>query len=114
LADPLLDLEHDKYFKEGTQMSKSARSVFVFGLYCAVLGIILIAVPNLLLKAISRPSTTEVWIRVAGMFLIHLGFYYTQTARKEMTSFFRLTVYTRSIVISFLPLLCWLDLQDHP
>ena len=82
-------------------MSNSARSVFVFGLYCAVLGIILIAVPNFLLKAISRPSTTEVWIRVVGMFLIYLGFYYTQTARKEVTSFFRLTVYTRSTVIFF-------------
>lgn len=82
-------------------MSKSARSVFVFGLYCALLGIILIVVPNFLLKAISRPSTTEVWIRVVGMFLVYLGFYYTQTARKEMTSFFRWTVYTRSTVIVF-------------
>ncbi len=87
--------------KEDDIMSKSARSVFVFGLYCAILGIILIAVPNLLLQAISRQSTTEVWIRVIGMFLIYLGFYYTQTARKEMTSFFRLTVYTRSTVIFF-------------
>ena len=87
-------------------MSKSARSVFVFGLYCAVLGIILIAVPNFLLKAISRPSTTEVWIRLVGMFLIYLGFYYTQTARKEVTSFFRLTVYTRSTVIFFFRRFC--------
>ena len=82
-------------------MSNSARSVFVFGLYCAVLGIILIVVPNFLLKAIHRPSTTEVWIRVVGMFLIYLGFYYTQAARKKMTSFFRWTVYTRSTVIFF-------------
>jgi hypothetical protein len=61
----------------------------------------MITLPNFLLKAISRPSTTEVWIRVVGMFLIYLGFYYTQTARKEMTSFFKLTVYTRSTVIFF-------------
>ena len=82
-------------------MSNSARSVFVFGLYVAVLGIMLIVVPNFLLKAISRTSTTEVWIRVAGLLLLYLGFYYTQTARKEMTDFFRWTVYTRSTVIVF-------------
>ena len=81
-------------------MSKSARSMFVFGLYAAVLGIMMIVVPNLLLK-MSRTSTTEVWIRVAGLLLLYLGFYYTQAARKEMTDFFRWTVYTRSTVIVF-------------
>src|SRR4030042_5906437 len=81
-------------------MSKSALSIFVFGLYVAVLGIIMIVVPNFLLK-ISRTSTTEVWIRVVGLLLLYLGFYYTQAARKEMTDFFRWTVYTRSTVIVF-------------
>jgi len=82
-------------------MSNSARSVFVFGLYVAVIGIIMIVVPNFMLKAISRTSTTEVWIRVVGLLLLYLGFYYTQAARKEMTDFFRWTVYTRSTVIVF-------------
>jgi len=81
-------------------MSKSARSMFVFGLYAAVLGIMMIVVPNFLLK-MSRTSTTEVWIRVAGLLLLYLGFYYTQAARKEMTDFFRWTVYTRSTVVVF-------------
>jgi uncharacterized membrane protein len=82
-------------------MSNSARSIFVFGLYVAVLGIVLIVIPNFLLKAMSRTSTTEVWIRVVGLLLLYLGFYYTQAARKEMTDFFRWTVYTRSTVIVF-------------
>ena len=82
-------------------MSKSALSIFVFGLYVAVVGIIMLVVPNFLLKTISRTSTTEVWIRVVGLLLLYLGFYYTQAARKEMTDFFRWTVYTRSTVIVF-------------
>jgi len=82
-------------------MSKSAFSMFVFGLYVAVLGIMLIVVPNFLLKVISRTSITEVWIRVVGLLLLYLGFYYTQAARKEMTDFFRWTVYLRSTVIVF-------------
>ena len=75
--------------------------MFVFGLYVAVIGIIMIVAPNFLLNAISRTSTNEVWIRVVGMLLFYLGFYYTQAARKEMTDFFRWTVYTRSTVIIF-------------
>jgi len=82
-------------------MSKSALSIFVFGLYVAVVGIIMLVVPNFLLKTISRTSTTKVWIRVVGLLLLYLGFYYTQAARKEMTDFFRWTVYTRSTVIVF-------------
>ena len=75
--------------------------MFVFGIYVAVIGIIMIVVPNFMLRTISRTSTTEVWIRVVGLLLLYLGFYYTQAARKEMTDFFRWTVYTRSTVIVF-------------
>ena len=41
-------------------MAKSARSVFVFGLYLALLGIILLVTPNFLLVMFFLPSTTEV------------------------------------------------------
>lgn len=82
-------------------MSKSAVSLFVFGLYVGVLGILFIVAPNYLLKPISGLSTTEVWIRLFGMLLFYLGFYYIQAARKGITDFFRWTVYTRSTVIVF-------------
>ena len=82
-------------------MRKSAVSLFVFALYVGILGIVFILIPNVLLKAVSGLSTTEVWIRLFGMLLLYLGFYYTQAARKEMKDFFRWTVYTRSTVIVF-------------
>ena len=82
-------------------MSKGARSVFVFGLYLAVLGIALLVAPNFLLEMFFLPSTTEVWVRVAGMLVLFLGFYYTQAARKELTDFIRWTMYPRSTVIFF-------------
>lgn len=56
-------------------MSKSARSVFIFGLYLGVLGIILLVTPNFLLGVFQLPSTNEVWIRVVGMLLFLLGIY---------------------------------------
>lgn len=95
-------------------MSKSARSIFVFGLYVAVLGIIMLVAPNLLFRTFSRTSTTEVWIRVVGLLLLYLGFYYTQAARKEMTDFFRWTVYTRSTVIVFFAAFVLLGFANPP
>ena len=82
-------------------MSDPACSVFVFGLYLLVLAIVLLVAPNFLLEMFFLPSTSEVWIRVIGMLLFYLGFYYIQAARKEMTDFFRWTVYTRSTIIVF-------------
>jgi hypothetical protein len=82
-------------------MSKSARSVFVFGLYLALLGMILVVVPNFLLKMFFFPGTSEVWIRVVGMLLLILGYYYIRTSRKETIEFFHLTVHVRSVTILF-------------
>ncbi len=83
-------------------MSKSARSIFIFGLYLGFLGIILLVAPNFLLGIFQLPSTNEVWIRVVGMLLFLLGVYYILAARKELTDFFQWTVYVRSAVIVFL------------
>jgi len=82
-------------------MSKAATSVFVFGIYLAFLGIILLVNPNLLLNLFGIPETNEVWIRIVGMLALFLAVYYTQTARMELTGFFWLTVYARSFVIVF-------------
>jgi len=82
-------------------MSYGAKTVFVFGIYLVVLGITLIALPNLLLNAFGFPATSEVWIRVVGMLVLILAFYYTQAARKELTVFFQWTVYARASVIVF-------------
>jgi hypothetical protein len=82
-------------------MSKAARSVFVFGLYLVLLAIVLLVAPNFLLGLFFLPSTTEVWVRVVGMLVLFLGFYYVQAGRKELTDFFRWTMYPRSTVILF-------------
>jgi hypothetical protein len=95
-------------------MSKSALSVFVFGLYIAVLGIVLLVAPNFLLGMFGLPGTTEVWIRIVGMLVLFLGFYYTQAAYKEMADFFRWTVYLRSTVIIFFVVFVLLGFASPP
>ena len=82
-------------------MSKAAKSLFVFGIYLCGLGLILLLIPNLILPAFGAPPTNEVWIRINGMFVLCLSFYYLRAARSELTSFIRWTVWTRVAVIFY-------------
>jgi hypothetical protein len=80
-------------------MSKSATSIFVFGLYLCALGVILILAPNTLLTLFGFLATTEVWIRVLGVVVAVLGAYYVQAARHELVPFYRATVWGRVFVL---------------
>jgi hypothetical protein len=82
-------------------MSKAARSLFVFGIYLCGLGLILLLVPNLILQVFGAPHTKEVWIRINGMFVLCLSFFYVQAARNELTLFIRWTVWARVAVIFY-------------
>ena len=82
-------------------MSKAATSVLVFGVYLIVVGLGFLLAPNMPLGLLGFPTTTEPWIRVVGMLLLLVAYYYIQTARNEMTGFFRYTVHTRASVIVF-------------
>lgn len=83
-------------------MSNSAKTIFYFGIYLAGLGTVLVFIPNPLLGLFGMPPTNEVWIRVLGMVVLFLAFYYVQAARAELTDFFRWTTYARSLVMLFL------------
>ena len=84
-------------------MSKAALSMFVFGIYLILLSVILMVIPNALLAIFGLPATTEVWVRVVGMLLFLIAYYYIRASRneKEMISFYRWTVHARSSVIVF-------------
>ncbi|MCL7454906.1 MAG: hypothetical protein M8467_17865 [Anaerolineae bacterium] len=91
-------------------MSKSATSVFVFGIYLVFLGLGFLVIPNTLLPLFGMPTTSEVWIRVMAMLLLILAYYYIRTARRELTFFFQLTVHARASVIVFFVAFVLLDL----
>ena len=83
-------------------MSRAAKSLFIFGIYLCCLGPFLLLFPNVLLRLFGAPQTNEVWIRINGMFIICLAFFYVQAARHELTSFIRWTVWARGAVIIYL------------
>jgi hypothetical protein len=82
-------------------MSHAAKSLFVFGIYLCGLGLLLLLVPNLLLRMFGAPTTNEVWIRVVGMLVLCLSFYYVQAARHGLSSFIRWTIWTRVAVLGY-------------
>jgi hypothetical protein len=83
-------------------MTPAARSVYYFGFYLYLTGLTLIAVPNMFLQTLQLPETNEVWIRILGVVVVALGFYYHRTGVQNNTAFIKLTVPVRVFVfISF-------------
>lgn len=82
-------------------MSPAARSIHIFGIYLVVLGVVLLAAPNLLLFLFRLPLTSEVWLRVVGMLVVFLGIYYRVAAAADVTQFFLATVLLRASVPVF-------------
>jgi hypothetical protein len=80
-------------------MSASARTVFVFGVYLAVLGLGLLAAPGLVLAPFGLPEPQEVWVRVSGVVVAILGLHYLLAGRHGLRPLFGWTVATRTSVI---------------
>ena len=81
-------------------MSRAARTIFAFGIYCLAEGTVLILVPNLFLSALGLEPTREPYFRALGVVVMTLGFCYLATARSEAVVFFRWTVWGRQFVLA--------------
>jgi len=82
-------------------MTRAALSVFVFSVYLYVLGFVLVVAPNALLGLFRIPDTDEVWVRVVGMLVAIIGYYYSTAARAELTPMFRASAFARLSVLVF-------------
>ena len=80
-------------------MTRAARSIFIFGVYLLATGVVLFALPNVLLGVLGLPRTSEPWIRVAGIPIGIMGTFHIAAARAELVPFFRYTVWARPIVL---------------
>lgn len=76
-------------------MSDSAISLFVFGIYLLFLGAGYSFIPNLILTKLKFPKTDEPWIRIMGILIIVIGYYYIVAAQNEFINFFSATVIGR-------------------
>jgi len=79
-------------------MSSAARSILVYSIYVFGLGATLMLVPNIPLPLFGLPTTSEVWIRVAGMTVVFLSIFYFIAARNEFRPLFVASVPIRFAV----------------
>ncbi len=82
-------------------MTRSGRSLWVFGLYVWLVAAGLLLIPNLMLGLFGLPETNEIWIRVVGIPLVLLGGYYFLAGRNDLVPFIRWSVPARASVILF-------------
>ena len=77
-------------------MSRATFSARVFAVYVFVVSTVLVVAPNVLLGIFGIASTSEVWIRVAGVLAFNIGIYAWIGARHR--PFLDASVYTRALV----------------
>lgn len=82
-------------------MTRSGRSLWVFGIYVLLVAAGLLIIPNLMLGVFGLAETNEIWVRVVGIPLVLLGAYYFLAGRNDLTPFIRWSVPARASVILF-------------
>jgi hypothetical protein len=79
-------------------MSRGALSALVFGIYLMAIGVLVMLAPNLVLSLLGMALVRDVWMRVAGVLALAIGYYYLRASRDEARAFFRWTVHGRVMV----------------
>ncbi len=82
-------------------MSAVARSLVVFGWYLLGFGIVLVLIPNVAFSLLGLPTTDEVWIRVAGVLVLVIGYFNVRVGPLDFLPYARLTVHARVAVLVF-------------
>lgn len=93
-------------------MSSAARSITVFGIYLAAVGLSFFFIPNVVLPLFGFPTTAEVWIRLTGLLTAILGMYFLYSVRYEDRQFFRATIFARLIFFAGVTTLVILQLAS--
>jgi hypothetical protein len=76
-------------------MSKIAFTILIYSFYLFLMGLGMMLIPNLLLSLFGFAETTEIWIRMLGLFTFTTGIYYFQSAKNEQLAFFKSTIVGR-------------------
>jgi len=76
-------------------MSKSARTIFIYGLYALFAGIGFILMPDFCLGLFGFEPAGDHWIRVVGILTLGIAYYYLTSARAESKHFFKISWHGR-------------------
>jgi hypothetical protein len=76
-------------------MSKPALTIRIYSFYLFFMGACMVIMPNFLLGLFGFAATTEIWIRVLGVFTFTTGIYYFYASAHEQTAFYKATIVGR-------------------
>ena len=78
-------------------MTSTAKSVFYYSFYMLGMGLSLLMIPNIILGVFGFNPTSDIWLRVLGLFTFCAGMLYFYCGRTNQTGFFRISVMERIV-----------------
>lgn len=91
-------------------LSPAARTIVLFSFYIWLTGLFMLAFPQVILNSSHTGLEALPWVRVLGVVLLILGFYYFMSGWGEQTGFFRATVWGRWFSFPLFLVLGWAGL----
>lgn len=76
-------------------MNQTSLSIRIYSFYLFLMGTILVLTPNLLLTLFGFAETSEIWIRMLGLFTFTTGIYYFYSSLHNQTAFYKATIVGR-------------------
>lgn len=76
-------------------MTKSGATLFYFGIYVLIVGVLLLAIPASFVAANMLPPIPDAWARVIGLLLLVIGSYDVLCGKYDIRPFIRWSVYIR-------------------
>jgi hypothetical protein len=76
-------------------MDAAKLSIFIWGIYVILIGVLLLFIPNKTLKLFGHEKPKDHWIRVVGIITLSLGYFYLNSAHNEVYSFYWASIFAR-------------------
>lgn len=86
-------------------MSRISKSIFIFGIYSLLMGIVLLFLPNMILPLFNLPVSGEPWLNLLGFVLMCSSYYYIRSAISRNIEFALYSTHTRfaaPLVVAYL------------
>jgi hypothetical protein len=76
-------------------MNKTSFSIRIYSFYLFLMGVGMVIMPNNLLSILGFEKTTEIWIRMLGLFTFTTGIYYFYSSLHNQEAFYKATILGR-------------------
>ena len=76
-------------------MSRAATTLFAFGVYVTLAGIVIIAAPHFVVEVLRLPAAPNGFVRLIGLLSLVIGAYDIVSARNDYRNYIRASIFVR-------------------